>query len=666
MYTNESTNKFTFRDIVLQVLFIALFIFILLWLFPMKGDFKSLKKSVDKLNSNSLISSDATGELNLSVLYDRIFNENIIAMKDAAKSYYTTPRLPQKVGDTVKMTLGDMLSKKIILPFVDKNGKTCDVKESYVEITKYDDEFVMKVNLKCSDQENYLLIYMGCYDYCQTAICEKNKTDIKTPVVYQKQTTAKKTTSKKTTSKKTTTKTYGNPTCSLTVQSGKLGSNGAYTSDVVVKFKSKNAGTNATLNGYGLGTSTNYNGASTYKVTKDGTTTIYGYVKNSAGKTGKCSITIKKATVSNEKPVVKNPTCSLKVVKGTLGDNKWYKSDVVIGFASKSANTKDSKIVGYGLGTSTNYNNNSSYTINKDGTYTIYGYVKDSNGNVGNCNITVKRDATKPTCTIGIGSGSMASDGMFVSDVVMGFKTRSDATSGVATYGLGTSKNYSKASKYTATGIGTHTLNGYVKDNAGNENVCSRTISIRNQKVTTKTCSWSDWSSWSTTKYTANDNREVRYRTVIKGYNVKKIQDTTKPIFKTKSVYVGSTTTKVCEKYSYTGTITYSSEKYVGRTVSSTALTSTKSVTYKLIARDDYFCKTSSNCTSGTFYVYDVYKKTPTTKSGSYSCSQYKTITNVTKANKTVLSGYETKEEKTPVYETQYSYRTKSCSTTTK
>ena len=110
MYTNESTNKFTFRDIVLQVLFIALFIFILLWLFPMKGDFKSLKKSVDKLNSNSLISSDATGELNLSVLYDRIFNENIIAMKDAAKSYYTTPRLPQKVGDTVKMTLGDMLS----------------------------------------------------------------------------------------------------------------------------------------------------------------------------------------------------------------------------------------------------------------------------------------------------------------------------------------------------------------------------------------------------------------------------------------------------------------------------------------------------------------------------------------------------------------------------
>ena len=98
--------------------------------------------------------------------------------------YFTTPRLPQKVGDKVKMTLGEMLDKKIILPFTDKNGDVCDEKASYVEITKYEDEFVMKVNLKCGKQENYLLVYMGCYDYCETALCEKNKTDIKTPIIY--------------------------------------------------------------------------------------------------------------------------------------------------------------------------------------------------------------------------------------------------------------------------------------------------------------------------------------------------------------------------------------------------------------------------------------------------------------------------------------------------
>lgn len=645
MYTNETNSRFSFRDIVLQFLFIALFIFILLWLFPMKGDFNKLKNSVDELSGNSLkLSSESSGELNLSVIFDRIFNENVVAMKDAAKSYYTTPRLPQKIGETSKITLKEMLSKKIILPFTDKNGKTCDVDKSYVEVTKYKDEYVMKINLKCGDDENYLLVHMGCYDYCETTICEKDETVVKKPVV----------------NTPTKTKT-SSPSCSLTVSSGKLGNNGAYTSDVVVKFKSKNAGSNATLKGYGLGTSTNYNGASTYKVTKNGTTTVYGYVKNSNGKTAKCSITIKKTTAT-----VANPTCELQVVKGTKGDNNWYTSDVVVGFKSKKANTSGAKLTSYGLGTTTNYNNNTSYTINNDGTVTVYGYVKDSNGATGSCNITIKKDATKPICTLGVGKGTIASDGQYISDVLMGFKTRSDATSGVATYGLGTSKNYSKASTYTLSGANTHTLNGYVKDNAGNETVCSRTITIRNPKTTTTTCTWSDWSSWSTTKYQSSSSREVRYQTVLKGYNVKNVQDTTKPIYETKKVYVGSTTVKTCSAYKYTGKVTYSGLKYVARTVSASTLKSTDTTTYVLVATDDYFCKTQDNCSSGTFYVYDIYEKSVASSTGTYSCSKWETNTTVVNANKTVFKGYETKQEKTPVYETQYSYRDKTCKTTTK
>lgn len=170
----ERKDKFSIKDLVLQILFISLFVFLLLWLFPTKSDVSRLK-----LGASNNGSKDTN-----TVLYDRIFNENIIAMKDAAKSYYTNPRLPQTVGDKVKITLGEMLAKKIILPFTDKNGKTCDEEKSYVEITKEnDDEYIMKVNLKCSDEENYLLVYMGCYDYCTTTVCEKNKEDVSTPIV---------------------------------------------------------------------------------------------------------------------------------------------------------------------------------------------------------------------------------------------------------------------------------------------------------------------------------------------------------------------------------------------------------------------------------------------------------------------------------------------------
>lgn len=173
---NENSN-FSIKNVIVQFLFVALFVFILVWLFPLKSDLSKLKVTTNKDDNNAL-----------TVLVDRIFNENVIAMKDAAKSYYTLERLPQNVGDKVKMTLGEMLEKKIILPFTDKNGDTCDLKESYVEVTKYDTEYLMKVNLKCGDEENYLLVYMGCYDYCSTTVCEKNKSDVKAPVVYSKKT----------------------------------------------------------------------------------------------------------------------------------------------------------------------------------------------------------------------------------------------------------------------------------------------------------------------------------------------------------------------------------------------------------------------------------------------------------------------------------------------
>lgn len=158
---NERKDSFSIKDVVLQILFVVLFIFILMWLFPSKSFLKD----------------------SLEPLYDRIFNENILNMKESAKGYYTTPRLPQKVGDKVSMTLGDMLDKKLLIPFKDSKGRSCDNTSSYVQVTKMDEEYIMKVNLKCSEQENYILVYMGCYDYCKTTICEKEQSDVKTPTI---------------------------------------------------------------------------------------------------------------------------------------------------------------------------------------------------------------------------------------------------------------------------------------------------------------------------------------------------------------------------------------------------------------------------------------------------------------------------------------------------
>ena len=158
---DERKERFSIRDLIIQVLFVAVFVFLLLWLFPMKGDVKnSVAGSVKET---------------IAPLYDQIFNQNVTSMKEAAISYYTTPRLPKNVGDEEKMTLGEMLSENIILPFVDSKGKQCDLNESYVSITKMNDEYIMKINLKCSNQEDYLLVHLGCYNYCDGDVCEKKE-----------------------------------------------------------------------------------------------------------------------------------------------------------------------------------------------------------------------------------------------------------------------------------------------------------------------------------------------------------------------------------------------------------------------------------------------------------------------------------------------------------
>ena len=59
--------------------------------------------------------------------------------------------------------------------------------------------------------------------------------------------------------------------------------------------------------------------------------TYYGFVRGADGKTATCSKTIKRYTVE--------PTCSIAVTEGTLGDNGYYKTNVKLTM-TKSANTE--------------------------------------------------------------------------------------------------------------------------------------------------------------------------------------------------------------------------------------------------------------------------------------------------------------------------------------
>ena len=149
MYSNNKKG-FSILDLLVKIIFAGIFIFILVWLFQKK-----------------------IPNINMDPFYSNVFRENIKYMQDAGESYFTDDKMPTTVGETYKLTLDEMEKLNIILPFVDKDGKACDKTESYVSVTKLEDNagYELKTNLVCGKESNFVTKILGCHNYCPGNNC---------------------------------------------------------------------------------------------------------------------------------------------------------------------------------------------------------------------------------------------------------------------------------------------------------------------------------------------------------------------------------------------------------------------------------------------------------------------------------------------------------------
>ena len=160
---NENNKKpltHYIKNFLVGFLLIVILLLLLVWIFPTNSTIQKL------LNSNK----EETNE------FSNYFQENINLLKDVAESYFTLERLPKNEGDKVRITLGEMLEKKLLINLSDDKGKMCNLDDTYVEVTKKKTEYEMKIYLSCGDDEDYVIVYLGCYDYCSTYVCEKKTT----------------------------------------------------------------------------------------------------------------------------------------------------------------------------------------------------------------------------------------------------------------------------------------------------------------------------------------------------------------------------------------------------------------------------------------------------------------------------------------------------------
>ena len=523
MYTDEYEEKrrFPIRTVLVKMVIIIVLIMLLMWILPI-SIFSGNKKIMDK---------------------------HINTMKDAALLYYTDEKLPLENNDETKLTLKKMIELKLIDELKDKSDKVCNSEKSYVTLKKQDKDYLMTMHLECGKSKKTTEITINKYDYCETTLCEQKDTKDELP------------------------------SCSLSVTQGELGVHEWYRSNVTVKLNKKTPSKDAKIEEYGMGLKKDYNKKDEYLIKKDGTTIIYGYIKDSKGKENTCSITINKDT--------KKPTCTIAVLNGSQNNKGIYTSNIEVGFETKSDELSGIEIYGISDTKEQLYNSDEKTTITKDGTYTLYGHVKDKAGNTNTCQIKVTKKASKSTsnnttgstsnnnnsssnnetnktlsCKLAIHSGTKDKNGNYTSDVVIKFKNITTQGVKIAGYGIGKNTTYAKNSSYKVKDNGTHTIYGYVKDANGNMAKCS--IKIKVQKPTykyqyakTMPAKYSAWSAWTEAKYDSTNPPQF-----IKT-DVKQVENLGKKSTKTYKYSVGSAiylnqlnkintlTEQVCKGYDY-------------------------------------------------------------------------------------------------------------------
>ena len=132
MYDNNDFRiKIDWKGVLIKVILVILFVLLLVWVLPIPK---------------------------LDIFYNKVFNNNINTMKEAAKNYFLSDNMPENIGESNTINLSDMVNKNLIVEFTDKNNNKCSDTDSYSTITKTNtSEYVLKTMLTCGEENDYVL-----------------------------------------------------------------------------------------------------------------------------------------------------------------------------------------------------------------------------------------------------------------------------------------------------------------------------------------------------------------------------------------------------------------------------------------------------------------------------------------------------------------------------
>lgn len=158
MYSEKLGRKgFPIGEWLLKIFLVVIFAILIVYVLPAFLKHGSITNYKECKNGN------CSGDLKSQVLF-----HDLMGIKNDIISIYTDENLPSEDNDSIITTFHDLENTNLF------RNDDYDLDESYIEITKIESDYLLKISIKKQDVENYILLNIGHYPYCKDYLCEKN------------------------------------------------------------------------------------------------------------------------------------------------------------------------------------------------------------------------------------------------------------------------------------------------------------------------------------------------------------------------------------------------------------------------------------------------------------------------------------------------------------
>lgn len=153
----EEERRINWLSLFIKIVIIFVFLIIIIWL-------------ISKIVGKSKIS--------------RTFINNINRVQEVSVEYFKNIDLPVKKGQSIKITLEELIEKQYITAEEQNLFNSCNIKESYSEILREEKQYIVNTNLKCGKEKSAIKKNFSLEDCknCNNQLVEEPNTNNQNPI----------------------------------------------------------------------------------------------------------------------------------------------------------------------------------------------------------------------------------------------------------------------------------------------------------------------------------------------------------------------------------------------------------------------------------------------------------------------------------------------------